>query len=133
MNLFFTILLSILGLTNFVFVILYFKRFRYISKTVERNSHYTTELGDWRYKEAIDEAILSKIKKDTFDKLESECRDLVQKTLDHSIEQRMQEITKEFADKYTVEHFEEQMKAKMAEGLGEQINQRILGYNSDRY
>ena len=82
----------------------------------------------YRLKEYLKEDVLAKVNRE----LESEVtnyRDrLIEDIKGPVIETKLAEISQSIADKYTQEHFEDQMQRHMSQALGDQIKNKLLGY-----
>ena len=128
------VFLSIFTLINLIlcsisfFIIYKYKTLHKIIDDEIQNS-YTKNLSEWRRKRVVQEyinhLILYHLKLD----LDREKELLIKSVVDGSIRVRLNDLSQQLAENYTLEHFEDELKKHMLEKLGNQIKNNILGYD----
>lgn len=130
----FIVFVSVLTLVNIGILYLIFKRNTVINKIINDNIYRIKEdhiLADWQIKSAISQAVEKKLSRDVTGRLERVSIDMITRVANQSIEDRLQTLSNEMAEKYTYEHFETELRANMSDRIGEDIRTNLLGYQPD--
>lgn len=124
------VILGILGLTNLIILFLYIGKLKTFKNVTDKHmSIYNDDiLCNWEINDIIKSVVESKISSEVKQKVANHSTELINRIATQEIEKRLQEVSHELAEKYTLEHFEEEMRKQMTERIGSGISNDILGY-----
>lgn len=98
--------------------------------------HVTNEIAEkgyfnkWKIENALTEAVCDKFSSIIRNQVSKKERELIDVAVNEAVKQRVIELSHELAQKYTMEHFEEELKQKMSNRIGDDISSNLLGFNS---
>lgn len=120
----------LLGMANFLSILFWIincRRLRHIIRSSRR-----VEFGEFDLKYALESAVKDSLSQRTKSKIEDMSECLVDDIANESIKERIYELSVELADKYTLEHFEDQLKKSMKERIGSDIRNNIMGHGKNK-